>query len=412
MTTTTELPFREKALRLSPMYAAYFTLFGVFTPYLARFLSAQGLTAQQIGVIVATVFGVNIFAPFLFSLISDRTGQRLPLIRLGYVLMGVFYLLSLNPGGFYWYLTVFGLYGVFMSAVLPQMEGVVMQVLGADKARYGMVRLWGSAGYVVVVWLLGAALDHFPVTILPVIGGILCGLMWLTTWLVPKETRLTSTDRKARKVVTEVPIDWVQVAVLLVVVFLWQVSLAPYNTFFDLFLKERGFNASTIGFLISFGSICEIGVFIAIAGWFKRFSERFLLLVALVATILRWVLLASLENSFVLALFVQSLHAMTFGVVHSVAIHRVGRLFPIHRQGLGQGLYVSTGMGLGLICGNLLAGYLWTGAGTVFWTAAGFTLVATLITWFGFGAIRGVDRPLTVADGERAQSSSPDKSER
>ncbi|MCH8531870.1 MAG: MFS transporter [Saccharospirillum sp.] len=411
MTTINDMPFREKALRLSPMYAAYFTLFGVFTPYLARFLTAQGLTAQEIGVIVAMVFGVNIFAPFLFSLISDRTGQRLPLIRLGYLLMGVFYLLSLQPGGFYWYLMVFGFYGVFMSAVLPQMEGVVMHVLGADKARYGMIRLWGSAGYVVVVWLLGAALDHFPVTILPIIGGILCGLMWLATWLVPKETRLSASDRTARKVMPAVPIDWFQVVVLLLVVFFWQVAMAPYNTFFDLFLKERGFNASTIGFLISFGSICEIGVFIAIAGWFNRFSERHLLLIALVVTIVRWSLLASLQSSFVLALLIQSMHALTFGVIHSVAIHRIGRLFPIQRQGLGQGLYVSVGMGLGLICGNLLAGYLWTGAGTVFWAAAGFTVLATIIAWFGFGAIRGVDRPLVAAD-EAEISQSEDSMDR
>ena len=77
----TDLTFRQKAWRLSPMYACYFTLFGVVIPYMARFLDAQGLSAPQIGVISALMFGVNVFAPFLFSLISDRTGRRLPMIR-------------------------------------------------------------------------------------------------------------------------------------------------------------------------------------------------------------------------------------------------------------------------------------------------------------------------------------------
>ncbi len=388
MTDITTLSFAQKSRRLSPMYAVYFTLFGVFTPYLARYLTAQGLTPQQIGVIVATVFGVNVFAPFLFTLISDRTGQRLPLIRIGYVLMGVFYLLALKSGGFFWYLTVFGLFGVFMSAVLPQMEGVALNMLGKDRSRYGQIRLWGSAGYVVIVWTLGAALDRYPVTILPVIGAVLCALMWASTWLIPRETRLRAEDRKASKGLENAFIDWPQVVVLMAVVFLWQLGLAPYNTFFDLFLKDRGFTATTIGFLISFGSICEIVVFLFIAGWFQRFSERLLIVFALGITVVRWVLLANLEQSFALAIAIQGMHALTFGVVHSVAIHRVGRLFPPSRQGFGQGLYVSTGMGVGLICGNLIAGWLWQGSGVVFWFAAAMALIATLLAYYGFKPIR------------------------
>ena len=392
----TDLTFRQKAWRLSPMYACYFTLFGVVIPYMARFLDAQGLSAPQIGVISALMFGVNVFAPFLFSLISDRTGRRLPMIRLGFSLMGVFYLLTLFGTGFYWFLGVFGLFGVFLSAVLPQMEGLAMTVLGPDKARYGQVRLWGSVGYVIVVWMLGIALDYLPVTILPIIGVSLCVVMWLTTWLIPRETRLDRSQRQAIRAGETAPINWQQVAVLLAVVFFWQIGIAPYNIFFDLFLKARDFSASSIGFLISFGTATEIAIFFVIGAWFQRFTERFLLLTALVATILRWSLLATVEGSFALVFFTQMLHALTFGVIHSVAIHRVGRLFPPSRQGLGQGLYVATGMGVGLIVGNLLAGALWSGSGTVFWMAAVSTVIATGIAFFAF---RGVHSEEAMAEG-------------
>lgn len=394
----TDLTFRQKAWRLSPMYACYFTLFGVVFPFLARFLDARGLSAPQIGVISALVFGVNVFAPFLFSLISDRTGRRLPVIRFGFVMMGLFYVLTLFGTGFYWYLGVFGLFGIFLSAVLPQMEGLAMTVLGTDKARYGQVRLWGSVGYVAMVWMLGTALDYFPVTILPVIGVVLCALMWLTTWLIPTESRLDSAQRQAIRAGETTPIDWRQVSVLLAIVFFWQIGIAPYNTFFDLFLKARDFSASSIGFLISFGTATEIAVFLVISAGFQRFSERFLLISALLATALRWSVLATVEQSFALVFFTQALHALTFGVIHSVAIHRVGRLFPPSRQGLGQGLYVATGMGVGLIVGNLLSGWLWTGAGTVFWAAAISTAIATLIAFIAFGRVRGQETVAAQAD--------------
>ncbi|WP_287420516.1 MFS transporter, partial [Reinekea sp.] len=98
--------FTEKAWRLSPMYLLYFTLFGVFVPYIARFLTVNGLTEQEASTIIAVVNGVNIFAPFLFSVSADRSGRRLFYIRLGYVGMGVFYLLALAGSGFWYYLTV------------------------------------------------------------------------------------------------------------------------------------------------------------------------------------------------------------------------------------------------------------------------------------------------------------------
>lgn len=46
------------------------------------------------------------------------------------------------------------------------------------------------------------------------------------------------------------------------------------------------------------------------------------------------------------------------------------------------------GMGVGLICGNLIAGWLWQGTGIVYWFAAAMALVATMLAYFGFKPIR------------------------
>ena len=381
------MTFAQKAMRLSPMYLVYFTLFGVFVPYIARFLTENGLSAREASVIVAIVNGVNLFAPFMFSYLADRSGQRMRFIRAGYLAIGFFYCLSLFGSGFWFYLTVFGLFGVFLSAVLPQMESVTLHVLGKEKARYGQIRLWGSLGFVVVVWIVGALLDKFSVNILPVIGVVLSLLMFASTFLVPEQPRANANVNETSTTNLAVPMSklpWGQISVLLSVVLFWQFSMAPYNTFFDLYLREQGFSASTNGFLISFGALAEVAVFVAVAALFRRYSERFLIVAALGLTVGRWLLLYAFADSFWLVLFTQSLHAATFGVVHSVAVHRIGRLFPERRASFGQGLYVALGMGLGLLVGNLLAGILWDGSGLVFLQAAGWSLLALLIALFGF----------------------------
>jgi PPP family 3-phenylpropionic acid transporter len=367
------------------MYLFYFTLWGVFLPYLGRFLLAQGLDEQDVSIIAAVVTGVNMFAPFMFSYLSDLLGRRMIFIRLGYIAIGILYAGTLFGEGFWFFLIIFGLFSTFLSASLPQMEAIALDVLGSEKGRYGQVRLWGSAGFVGIVWLLGVLLTTYSVRILPIIGCSLTVLMLASTFLIkekPRKTKQQQADDAASH--SSFVINWWQVVILLVVIVLWQFGMAPYNTFFDIYLQRFDYKASTIGFLLSFGALCEIGVFFFIATFFKRFSERYLMFVALVLTIIRWLITYAIPESFIAIFIAQSLHAATFGVVHSVAIHRIGHLFPENKAGLGQGLYVAIGTGFGLSMGNVLAGLVWSGGGLVFLQGAAWTLLAALITWFGF----------------------------
>ncbi|TCS41998.1 MFS transporter [Reinekea marinisedimentorum] len=380
------LTLNQKIWRLSPIYLFYFALFGTFIPYVARFLTVNGLSAAQAGIIVAIVNGVNVFAPFLISFLADKSGRRMVYIRVGYLAIGVFYFLSMFGSGFWFYLTVFGLFGIFLSAVLPQMESVAISVLGDQRSRYGQVRLWGSIGFVTTVWLLGYLIDMFSVIVIPLLGSIVSLFMFISTFLIPERKRkpvaAEGDEQISVPVAEETPVNWGQVVALLVVILLWQFSMAPYNTFFDLYMREHGASAAMSGFLISFGSICEIATFIYIARLFSKYSERSLLIFTLLVTIGRWFMLASFPNSFVVVLATQVCHAITFGVMHSVVVHRIGTLFPASRASFGQGLYVAIGAGIGLFAGNLMAGALWDGTGKVYFVATFWAFLALLVTWF------------------------------
>ena len=383
--SNSQMTFAQKSWRLSPMYFTYFALFGIFIPYIARFLTDKGLSGQEISIIVAIVNGVNLFAPFLFTYLADKSGNRVMFIRLGYVAMAVFYLSSLFSSGFWFYLSAFGLFGVFLSATLPQMESITLAVLAHEKTRYGQIRLWGSIGFVSIVWLLGVLLDFLPVDTIIYLGFAMILLMIAATFVIPERSESkTSFQLRAQETAGLAAIPWKQVAILLIVIVLWQFGLAPYNTFFDIYLRANGHSAATNGFLISFGSFCEIVVFLFVTKLFARFTERTLMCVALAATIIRWLMVYSLADFFWAMLSAQAIHALTFGVVHSVAIHRIGLLFPSQRASFGQGLYVAIGTGLGLLFGNVLAGFVWDGSGSIYLQGAFWTGLALVVVWFGF----------------------------
>jgi len=236
-----------------------------------------------------------------------------------------------------------------------------------------------------VVWTLGFLLETYSVAILPMAGGVLSLLMFLSTFLIPEQKKTAVPTRpKIETAHSSLPIDRPQIAILLAVILFWQIGMAPYNTFFDLYLRLQGFSTTSIGFLISFGAVCEIAIFIYISRLFTHFSERHLMSFALLLTVFRWLILSRFADSFGIVLLSQTLHAVTFGMVHSVAVHRIGHLFPAHKASLGQGMYVAFGSGAGLFIGNLLAGWLWQGTGLVYQQAAMWCLLALLLTWFGF----------------------------
>jgi MFS transporter, PPP family, 3-phenylpropionic acid transporter len=381
---TLSMTFAQKSWRLSPMYFFYFALFGIFIPYIARFLTDKGLNGQEISIIVATIHGVNMFAPFIFSYLADKTGRRMIFIRLGYIAMAVFYLSALLADSFWLYLASFGLFGVFLSATLPQMESITLSILGSEQKRYGQVRLWGSIGFVSIVWVVGSLLDTHSVDIIIYFGFVAILLMVASTFLIPDQSEKTNHHNEKNGQPLE-SIPWKQVFILLLAIIFWQFGMAPFNTFFDLYLRGHGHSASANGFLISFGSFSEIVIFFSITRLFMCFSERSLMAFALFATVIRWLLVYSFAEYFWVMFASQAIHALSFGLVHSVAIHRIAHLFPEGQASFGQGLYVALGTGLGLLIGNLLAGWFWDGSGLIYLFGAGWTVLALGVGWFGFG---------------------------
>lgn len=370
----------------SPLYFLYFSLFGVLVPYLARYLSTVGgLNGQQISIIVALFFGVNIFAPFLFANLADKLGQRLRFIQVGLCLLLFAFLFIPVDESFLSYMCVFGLIGVFIAAILPQLETVTLEALGEAPEGYGIIRLWGSVGFVCFVWAMGYVIDLYSVLWLKPIGGVLIVLMMLSTAFI-SPVQATSTKPQSRldspSILKEV--DWRQVGVLLFAILLWQFGLAPYNTFFDLYLRDSGYSAGRIGFLISLGTLSEILIFLYARPLLKRFNDKLLLSFAFIVTAIRWFLLAEFSESMLVVLISQFGHAMTFGLIHLVAVQRIGRLFPPEHASFGQGLYVSVGMGIGLLVGNLMAGVLWANEPeSVYFAGAIWAVFALFVVIFG-----------------------------
>jgi PPP family 3-phenylpropionic acid transporter len=286
------------------------------------------------------------------------------------------------------------LMGLFSSAPMPIFEAVTLSYLQQDTHRYSRIRIWGSIGFVAAVFATGWAINAGLLLLecVPTVVFLAFSSMVLVALCLPsRSVRRADLDQGSLKTIIKRP----GVVAFFLAFFLIQMAHGPYYTFFSVFLKERGYDASQTGWLWSLGILAEIFLFWHFHKLFPRFSVRAMLLAAIALSVLRWLLIGWWVENLIALSIAQILHAASFGATHVSAMQFIHRHFGAGHQGKGQALYSSLSFGLGGMVGSYLSGEVWASFGPefVFSAAAGVTLLAWIIAW-GW-----VDRPVRAENG-------------
>ena len=359
MTTTTEsnkVPYWH----LSSFYFFYFAVYAVIAPYWSLYLKGLNFDAEFIGLLTAILTGTRIIAPNISGGIADRSGRRVLVVQWGGFL-GFFFALGLFVAeAFYWMALVIAGFSFFWNATLSQFEVITLSYLKSDRDRYSRVRLWGSVGFILTVLGMGMLLDRVSILNLPwVLVGLLL-LLWLSSLGYQEQGSLPKVVESSTFLTT---LKQPHVIALLLVVFLVQVSHAPYYVFYSIYLEEHGYSRTLIGILWSMGVVAEVGIFMVMHRLFRLFSLRKLIIISLTLMALRWWMISQFVDSLPLLFLAQAGHAFSFGVIHSCTIELIHRMFSTRDAGKGQASYNSVSFGAGAAVGAVISGYVWSGLG-------------------------------------------------
>ena len=366
--------------RLSGFYFFYFASLGVLIPYWGLYLKSLGFTAAAIGTMMAIIMATKIISPNIWGWVADHTGKRMAIVRLGGLLSVIAFAGVFISQQYWWLVVVMMLFSFFWNATLPQFEATTFTHLGEDTHRYSSVRLWGSIGFIVAVWIIGQQLEGSKISYLPMILMGLFISIWVSSLIVPGDVSThTHHPHEPLKAVLKRP----EVIGLLVICFFMQMGHGPYYTFYSIYMQDYGYSLSIIGFLWALGVIAEVLVFMRMHKLVPQFGLKKLLVASLLLASFRWIIVALFPMSMPLMVFAQLLHAASFGVYHAVSIQLIHNYFVGQNQGKGQALYSSVSFGAGGAIGSLYAGYTWESLGTTvtFMIAAIISLVAAYIAY-------------------------------
>lgn len=344
--------------RLGGFYFFYYSIVGTFMPYWNLYLQDQGFNYQEIGVLSSIAIVTRFFAPLVWGWIADKSGKRMLLVRIATWMESCIWLaIFIVPNTFQSVALLMLIFSFFQNAILAQFEGVTLFWLGDQKAKlYGKIRKWGSVGFIVGVFTIGAILEIVHISMLPILLLIIASLAFIWSFTI-REPDSAPTSQKHLEPLLPV-LKRPTVAAFFAIEFILLFSHAPFYSFYSNFLKSLNFSTTEIGFLWAMGVFAEIFMFSIASKIFQRFSWRSLVVVCLLVTSIRWMLVAVFSHYFIGQLFAQCLHAFSFGLFHLIAMRVIFQNFSAGQQGRGQALY-STMWGLGVAFGSVLAGHFW-----------------------------------------------------
>jgi PPP family 3-phenylpropionic acid transporter len=368
---------QRRALRLLAL--SYFFSFGgigLQVPLLTPALGKLGFGAAVIGGLWAVRSATGIVAPALFGLLADRlrADQRLATLCLfgAGASVAALALVDSELGATF----SFAIYGVFGTASVSLVDGMVLTALGTQRARYGRVRVWGAVGFGVVA-LIATRLDDGALAAPSVVflaAGVLAASAGLAVLLSGP------LERAGGQPLLAVLGDLVRARIGLLsvlAVFHWA-SHGAYTAFITPLAAANGHGTTLVGTALAITIAVEVVALQTADRVQEILGERRLLVLVTAVALLRWTGL-SLTTSAAAFIGFQALHGITFGWFYPTVVTLLAARVPEHARQGAQGAFTSGTFGIGGALGMALAGAAlerWQSASEVWWVMAGLASVA------------------------------------
>ena len=277
------------------------------------------------------------------------------------------------------------LFGMIYFMVSPLVEGLASLFLREENIDYGKARTYGSLGFTVIGIIIGGILGYVGNEALYYILIFLVALYLVFMFLPqPKLVKNLSFEESDTKKEKESLYSWVlkdrNAILLIITVFLYQLSHTAYNNYNALYLESMNISAKWLsGVILNVSVIAEIIFFIFSKRLVKRIKPKNLMIFAGVCAIIRWGALAMFHNIYVFTIM-QTFHAITFAVAHIAFILILNKDYNNKEIIDMQNLYTAICFQLSMAVGLYIMGALWDiSTSYVFYASAIIAVIGTVV---------------------------------
>jgi PPP family 3-phenylpropionic acid transporter len=353
---------------------------GVASVYFAIWLTNRGISPDEIGIINAVPVVILLCINLLVGRLADKASdwrQVIVILALvaGAVPVGLFFV-----SGFWGILLLWTLCVVPAFSLVPVIDAATLRMTERRSSDFGVVRAWGTVGYMVSTALAGPVIAFFgEAAFVPlfVVWSLLRALLALQLPLfrAPTEEAVVAATPKVSRF-RQILTPWFVLP--LVGLGMHSAMHGVLSAFGALIWKQQGISEGLIGPLIAVMAASEAVMMFV---WTKlkiKISARHLIIFAALVAAFRWGAMA-FNPPVVLLFILQMLHAITFAVGYFGGIYFIANWTSEEIAAEAQGFAYVLQQGMGVIA---LIGFGWCVAlwGEKAWLAASaFAFVGAML---------------------------------
>lgn len=387
--------WRRAGWHMRAGYFWYYAAVGAFSPFTALYYRDLGFSGVYVGVLTALpAIAASLTGP-LWGAITDSLAIHRGVLRAGLAGAVVIALIASQPTGFLPLLVLIGLLAMVMVPVPPLLDNYGVNVAERAEQSYGALRVWGSLGYMAVVYVMGLVMNDGVTSLFFIAYAACLALTLLSVLGLP-----TLGDRYSRPLLGGIRMARHNrpLLLLMVVSFLITSGASIIYAFLGIHIRQMGGSNALVGAAFAVSALSELPV-IFFGGWLMtKLGARRLIVVSLVAYLARFVAFGTITvPEGVIA--AQFLHGLSFGAFLVASVTLAHRLAGREHSATAQALLSTVSFGFGSITGALVGGALLDEVSTFTVYRGIAVMMVFVLALFVVGShIVGLDRPEAGVD--------------
>jgi MFS transporter, PPP family, 3-phenylpropionic acid transporter len=338
-----EKQVRRDIYSLQGFYLFVFFGIGSLFPLLSVYLSEiEKLNGYQIGIVLSLGPVVMIFFQPFWGMIADMKNLHNRLLTVTTLITGISALGYLFFEGFFLFILVAIVLAIFQSAIIPLSDSISLKYTSSAGVNYGNVRLFGSLGFGVAVFLMGKLSEWNPQVIF---------YAFFLTLLIAGAISLKMPRESAGKpngLLSGIK-DLMRMKRFLVFLAITFMIFGPNlanNFYFSLFVEDRGGTYTGIGIAFLIAVLSEIP-FMRVAGsWIHKLGLLQVAVIAALVSLIRWIFYFT-EPGLSLIYASAVIQGFSLGLFIPAGLQYIREITPKHITATAVTIYSAVGNGLG-----------------------------------------------------------------
>ncbi|MBP2239777.1 PPP family 3-phenylpropionic acid transporter [Cytobacillus eiseniae] len=334
---------KKNLLTMQTFYLLTFFGTGSLYPLLSVYLSdVEKLNGYQIGIIMSISPIIMIFFQPMWGMLSDKFNNPIKILVCTTLLAGTFGLGYITFSGYYLLLIIAICVAIFQSAIIPVSDSLSIKYTAKVKVNYGNIRLFGSLGFGIAVFVMGRLSELNPkIIFIAFFISLLLGSIFASKMPSEKSSRNQNILSGVKEVLFHK-----KFLVFLVITFLVFGPNLANNTYFGLFIDGSGGTYTGIGIAFLLAVLSEIPFMKVAASWIRRMGLLQVATIAGVVSLIRW-LLYFFEPDLWIIYSTSILQGFSIGLFIPAGLQYIRDITPIHITATAITLYSAIGNGLG-----------------------------------------------------------------